>query len=383
LHRDTGGNAFFVTEVLASGAVGIPPAVADAVIARVARLTPPARHTLEAAAVIGGRIEPSLVLEVSGVTATALDECVDAGMLRFTPPVFAFRHELARHAIVSALPRQRSRALHAEVLRLLRAGDYGGPEVLARLSDHAEQAGDASAVLELAPAAAELASSLRSHRDAALQYARALRFADSVPPDVRARLLERHAYECYLIGRPTTDALVSCRAALETWRQLGDRLREGDCLRRLSRFAWASGDNSEAEEAARMALEVLTPLPPGRELAWAYSNRSQLRMLSSDLNEAIAWGEKAISLAESLGAEEILVHALNNVGTARVMRGDADGAGTLEESLRRSEQGQYEDHAARAWTNLSSTAVDARNFDAADRYLAGGIAYCEKHDLDN
>ena len=132
-----------------------------------------------------------------------------------------------------------------------------------------------------------------------------------------------------------------------------------------------------------MALEVLTPLPPGRELAWAYSNRSQLRMLSSDLNEAIAWGEKAISLAESLGAEEILVHALNNVGTARVMRGDADGAGTLEESLRRSEQGQYEDHAARAWTNLSSTAVDARNFDAADRYLAGGIAYCEKHDLDN
>lgn len=40
LHRDTAGNAFFVTEVLREGPDVIPVNVADAVLARVARLSP-------------------------------------------------------------------------------------------------------------------------------------------------------------------------------------------------------------------------------------------------------------------------------------------------------------------------------------------------------
>src|SRR6202165_6201157 len=67
LHRDTGGNPFFVTEVLASGEPGVPAAVADAVMSRASRLTGLARFALEAAAVIGSRVEPSLVLPVGGV----------------------------------------------------------------------------------------------------------------------------------------------------------------------------------------------------------------------------------------------------------------------------------------------------------------------------
>src|SRR5262249_25509800 len=48
LYEKTGGNPFFVTEVLATGMHDVPPTVRDAVLARAARLGPDARGLLEA-----------------------------------------------------------------------------------------------------------------------------------------------------------------------------------------------------------------------------------------------------------------------------------------------------------------------------------------------
>ncbi len=52
LHRATGGNPFFVTEVLAAPGAEIPQTVRDAVLARAARLSPAARTLLDAIAVV-------------------------------------------------------------------------------------------------------------------------------------------------------------------------------------------------------------------------------------------------------------------------------------------------------------------------------------------
>lgn len=57
LYRVTGGNPFFVTEVLAGPAEGIPPSVRDAVLARCARLSPAARAIVELAALVPGAAE--------------------------------------------------------------------------------------------------------------------------------------------------------------------------------------------------------------------------------------------------------------------------------------------------------------------------------------
>ena len=50
LHRLTGGNAFYVTEILATGE-DLPGSVSDAVMARVRRLTPPAQRVVEGVSV--------------------------------------------------------------------------------------------------------------------------------------------------------------------------------------------------------------------------------------------------------------------------------------------------------------------------------------------
>ena len=379
LHRDTGGNPFFVTEVLASGEPGVPAAVADAVVSRASRLSPLARFALEAAAVIGSRVEPALVLRIGGVDALALDECVSAGMLSFTPPFFGFRHELARQAIRSATPPHRRVSLHAEVLGLLR-GSATGPELLARLADHAEEAADADAVLEYAPRAAELASGLQAHRQAETQYARALRFADAAAPERRAILLERRSYECYLIDH-LADAIEATNQALELWRQLDRPLKVGENLRLLSRIHWVHGQRAEAEGAAGEALAVLEPLPPGPELAMAVSNQSALGMLAGDHDRAISWGERAIAMARQLGDHGVLVNALNNVGSSRLLRGDLAGEELLLESLRIAVEDGFEDDAARAYSNLAAGWSNISEFKRARTYLDEGLAYCNQHDL--
>jgi hypothetical protein len=135
--------------------------------------------------------------------------------------------------------------------------------------------------------------------------------------------------------------------------------------------------------AADEALAVLASLPPGRELAMARSNRSQLYMLAGETASAVSWGEQAIALAEALDETEILVHALNNVGTARLRAGDARGREDLERSLALARTADLEEHVARALTNLSWFAVHAHDLPHAESYLADGITYTTDHDLDS
>ena len=91
----------------------------------------------------------------------------------------------------------------------------------------------------------------------------------------------------------------------------------------------------------------------------AYSNLAQLRMLADDAPEAVRWGGKAIELARELEDRETQMHALNNVGTALYMAGDAaEGRARLAQSLDLALAGDAHEHAARAYTNLGSTGSD-------------------------
>ena len=194
-------------------------------------------------------------------------------------------------------------------------------------------------------------------------------------------LLESYSYECYLTSR-LTEAVESRREAIQLRRATGDRLREGDGQRWMSRFAWLAGRTDEAITAAGEALHVLEALPPGRELAMALSNAAQLHMLAGEIDAAVAQGERAITLAETLDETEILVHALNNVGTARLNAGDERGREELERSLALARDAGLEDHIGRALTNLSTSAVYTRDLSRAEAYLAAGLAYATDHDLD-
>jgi DNA-binding CsgD family transcriptional regulator len=131
------------------------------------------------------------------------------------------------------------------------------------------------------------------------------------------------------------------------------------------------------------AVELLETLTPDTRLAMAYSNRAQVLMLADNTAEAVRWGERAIALAESLGDTQTLVHALNNVGTALLTAQDERGRAHLERSLQLALEGGWEEHVARAYTNLACCAVMARDYPLAECFLQEGLAYCAEHDLDS
>jgi DNA-binding CsgD family transcriptional regulator len=374
LHRSTGGNPFYVTEVLSAPGAAIPATVRDAVLARAARLSPPARELLERLAVIPGAADPELI----DAADEPLDECLLSGMTRTAGRAVAFRHELARLALEAEVPPRRRAALHREVLARLDARS-GDP---ARLAHHAEAAGDADAVLRHAPVAGEHAARLGAHREAAAQFARALRWAGDLPVGERVLLLERRSYECYLTDQ-MADAIEAREQALACHCELGDGIAEGDDRRWLSRLHWFSGQNAEAERYAAEAVAQLERLPPGPELAMAFSNRAQLCMLAADTDGALDWGGRAIALAESLGEEEIVIHALNNVGAAAYEAGREGGREALEHSLARAKASGYEEHVARAYCNLTSIDIKTKQHVEGARTIADGVAYCTDHDLDS
>jgi DNA-binding CsgD family transcriptional regulator/tetratricopeptide (TPR) repeat protein len=387
LHRVTGGNPFFVTELLAGASATAPSTVRDAVLARAARLAPDARAALELVSVIPGSA-PLRLLDGAGlldgtgtVAAGALDACVQHGLLRAEPGAVAFRHELARLAVLSSLPPERAAAAHAAVLRsLLRLA--GGSGALAEIVHHAAACGDAAVLLEHAPRAAREAAAVGAHQEAAAHWAQALTHAAALLPQERRAFHEAHAYELYLTGR-TDEAIGSRRAALELCRALADREGEGRNLRWLSRLSWFAARSEDARSFAERALEVLEPLAAGAEYAMACSNRAQLHMLAHEHDEAIAVGSRAVERARALGEDEILSHALNNVGTARLGRDDVErGERDLEESLALALAGRFEEHAARAYTNLACQAVERFDYSRARALFEVGLAFTKERDLD-
>ena len=91
----------------------VPTSVEDAVLARAARLSPEARAVLDVAAVIGSAIDSDLLQQVAGPVLDVVDEGIVRGLLRGTAEGLAFRHELAREAILAAITAPRRRLLHA------------------------------------------------------------------------------------------------------------------------------------------------------------------------------------------------------------------------------------------------------------------------------
>jgi DNA-binding CsgD family transcriptional regulator len=373
LYRKTGGNPFFVVEVLASAGDRVPGTVSDAVFARRARLSGPARRLLEAVSILLPQAEVWLLEALAGETIDGLDECLTSGMLASVPAGVAFRHELARLAVESSLAPNRRVELHRRALDAL-AHPPTGARDMARLAYHAEASGNADAVVRFAGAAAGVAGALGAHREAAAQYARALRFGDRLPAGERAELLEHRSHECYLTDQ-YDEGIAALEEALEIRRSLGDRLKEGDALRRLSEFLWCPGRTAESNRCATDAVALLEALPPGRELAWAYANLALNCLSAACWEEAVVWGERAVAVAEGLGAPDIAAHALATVGACT-------DYGRLEEALERALRSGLSDQVGHIYIPLVIIAVEQRRHPEAVRHLQAGLAYCSDRGLE-
>jgi DNA-binding CsgD family transcriptional regulator/tetratricopeptide (TPR) repeat protein len=377
LHSATSGNPFFVTEVLATGGGGIPETVRAAVLARTARLDESAIDLLETAAVTPPLLGTRLLERIAD--GRSVGHCLDAGVLVSVDGGVAFRHELARLVIEEGLSPTRRRALHR---RILAAAEHAGDELdVARLAHHAEAAGVAEAVLAHAPEAARRAVAAGAYREAAAQYARALRFAGDLPPGERAGLLEGRSRACYLAD-DQVEAIEVVREAIACRQQEGAPLQEARALIELAGYLTCRGFLGEAEEVVRRASALARDEPEGREHAYVLHEEALWRLGEGDIDGCIRLARRAIAIGVRNDDTFIAAHGRVTIGGAITRRDLERGLRLLEEAVAAADAEGHAEVVARGLNGLVIRCMSANRPDLAHRYLDPAIGYCTEHTQD-
>jgi DNA-binding CsgD family transcriptional regulator len=372
LHARTGGNPFFLEELLNAAGTELDPesladqplpwSLAELVRTQLEELEPAERRVLEAAAVMGRRIHFDLL---ATVTATSEDELIDhlrslvgRGLLiEQEEDVFAFRHALAREAVTDDLLGREKRRLNQLALDALR--DTGSCD-LAALAHHAQGAGDTDRMVDAARrGSVEYLEQGSTYQ--ALQLAElGLSEADDDP-----KLLAVAARAAWLAGL-LLEATAHNAHRLEVARRAGDPGALSAALRLDLRLAWERGDNATLLRTTEELAKLVEQLADDHERGMALAVLAQSTMLRDDVLEAVALADRAIELGERLGDEAVRAHAAVEKGSALVMipgRFD-EGLEVLRAAADLGEQLGDDIVVARALHNLVRT--DSRPRDAAE-----------------
>jgi ATP/maltotriose-dependent transcriptional regulator MalT len=377
LFERTGGNPFLVTESLAAPGNGIPDWVLDRTCARMRAFSPSARMAAELTSVVPGRIDIKILEAALDSAFAAIDECAMYGLLRIEDGTASFRHELVREALYASLPPRHRRSLHERVLEAMLAS---GRAPLLHLLEQAVLAQRNDIVHTVAMRAAAEAAVRGSHREAVRLYTEALQCGAELPPCERIALLDPLTRQCMLIG-DTERALVLRRQQLTLVREFGSAEQAVQIMCAISRLEWFMGRRPESERNADQALALASALPASAAAAWALANRAQLHVFASEAERARECGERALEMADQIGAQDIRLQVLNTLDAACNMHGDRDGVSLLEEILAAALAEQFEEHAVRAWSNLAWTSIRSRDLDGAKRAINAGLEYSRDRDL--
>jgi DNA-binding CsgD family transcriptional regulator/tetratricopeptide (TPR) repeat protein len=376
LCRVTGGNPVLVCEAIEAGWPAIPATVRDVVGARLARTDARVRDAVQAAAVIGTSVDREVLTSVLGGSPAPLDDCLRTGLLMDDASSLRFRHELVRMAVEEAIGPHRRAELHARLLAVLQDSGGADPAVLAH---HAEGAGDVAAVRRYALDAARRSAALGAHREAAAQYQRALRYADTADRAGLAGLQEGLAEELSLLDR-LDEAEAALRAALAHRRELGDNLHAGKDLGVLSDLLWQQCRREEGALAAEESLRVLRSLPPGPELAMAQLGAATSMFSAGRRAQAFESITEALELGQRLGRVDVVGQALITRGVFLVRSG-RDGIGSIEQALRLALDAKLDLIASDAYVCLQDTLVTVQRLEEAQRCYRDGMAFCEQREL--
>jgi DNA-binding CsgD family transcriptional regulator len=366
LHARTGGNAFFVSELLREpDAAG---GARDFVLGRAARLAAPARELLDALAVLGDRCPVELAERAHGAL-DALDELRgmvfvdDAGTIRF-------RHDIVREAVLAGLPASRRVTLHRNALTALGAG--ADPAVAVT---HALGAGDRAATAHWAPKAAERSIAVGSVRQAAREFGAAAAATDVV--DDAARLRARQAsvladageFEAALTVFESTDTtLCSDAARAEVWaaraRTHGRRMQGDEGDRWLAR-----------------ALAAVELVPADERPASPYAVAAGQAMLRHDTDAVERYGKQAIELALRRGERVLAADVRVTIGSVQAR--EDPSARALRAAIEGARREGAEGAVIRGLNNLASALSVGGQLTEALEVIEQTVVLCVQRDLDD
>lgn len=369
LHQATGGNAFYVTEVIAAGD-DVPTSVQDAVLARVSRLQDLSRRVVEAVSIAPRDLSIAHASALARAHTEHVDEATTSGMLIGAADRLSFRHELARAAVEGSIPTATRLDLHRRMIGLLTEED---PPDLARLAHHAARAEAGELVAVYAPQAAEEASRRGAHREAVSFYEEALTHTQHLGTHQVAAIRLELGKELGTLDRQA-DALTQRVLAVDFYRQGGEPVALARALLSLSSSQWANRNKVEARAAVEEALSLLGNIDSKEDLARVWYFSGYLWMLARRHDPAMSSLAMCEELANECGSEEVLELAGYMVGTTELVTGDPErGVMLLQEAIRHFEQRGDSRMVQNALEMLGSGGGEARVYASALDALERGV----------
>ena len=287
LHRVTGGNAFFVCEMLDHRGSDLPTTVRDAILARTAGLDVPAWDLLNLLTCAPGSIADHLMTDL-GVTLPALRALDEAKLIRRDARGVAFRHDLCRRAVSSVIPPGAEPGLHRRFIDAHCAASHSDPAVL---THHALGAGDKALTASAAAEAGRAAARAGAHTQACEFFEIALEHGGLLARDTEAELLELVASEYYLVDR-LDDAILACRRAMRLRQELGALVEVSADHHSLAVYEWYNGNRRAADDHVADAIATLesdaaqSDTARLLQLGHAFAMQAYLAVQSSQLEAA-------------------------------------------------------------------------------------------------
>jgi tetratricopeptide (TPR) repeat protein len=362
LYQQTEGNPFFVVELLrhlraegvgpaalAAGLEGLslPEGVRQVIATRLARLTAPANRLLEACAVLGDAVSFDVLAAVcddeDDALLDALDEAVDAGMLREEGVGYHLSHALIRETIGAGLLAPRKRRLFAravEAIERIYAENldpflgtlalYSGSAVPSISTEKAADYAERAATATMSVFAYEEAA---RHLDAAL--ALLMHRRDDSSSEHRARVLIRLGELLFGSGISWTRGV----ACLEEAVTLLERLARADDAAlvhaRLGHFlsGQSTMDVPRALAHLHVAEATLSHLPPSRAQGYLYHALAVAANSGVRVAESLSASKRALAIAEELSDDELQARALHVNGLSQLSSGGlAEGLTLLQQA---------------------------------------------------
>jgi class 3 adenylate cyclase len=334
LHEETEGNPFFVQETLKHlietealyqeegrwtskattiSDVGVPGSVRDVVESRLAGLSAEARRLLQVGSVLGRRFSFSVICRVLDLDQESVLRALDEALARQLVMEqredgrlhYRFTHAVIRECLYEDLSGPRRQRLHSRAARELEdAYSNRLQEYAAELAYHYQQAGEMGSperALEYWVKAAEQASTMYAHEEAASHFSQALQIIAGgvqIPRRELAELLFKRG-RAQLGAGNWSGAALSWKEALPEYEAVEDKELAARVCRELAYLLTWRG---QAEEALACVERGLALVGTNSDVGIALvAQKAAACMMLGRASEALEAAEMAASQVSGIG----------------------------------------------------------------------------------
>jgi len=404
IYQRTGGNPFFVEEVLRSlvedgtifrtekgwdrkpiQEIVIPRSVKNALKSRLTKLDPETLNIMTIASVAGSEFDFEVLEETSELNESTLldkiEKALSAGLILEVPSQlnrFKFVDDQIRGLLLDDLSRMRRAKYHLKTADVMEKHYAKNLESQAEaIANHFSEGGDTERTIKYSIMAGDRNRTIHAHEQAIANYKRALDVIEAKGgrDEENAATYEKLG-GCYDFAGRFHDSIQSYERALAIFEKLHDL---NSCARispEIASTVYRVKGVREAMLVLRGLLKYAEATPESFEAAAVYSMFANLLSTMDEYDESEIWTKRALEVGEKSGNFAAVATALENMGCRLADTGRIDeGLPLLEKSLQVALQHETYREAANNLINLAFYAC-SRDLSKARDFASSFLDLC-------